>query len=263
MTGGHVVRLLPASAGSLAEGAPPSPPGTIYLLAAQGGISSTARDGFTLRFGRNADETHVCVGANDQHVSRRHGRFSCAGRTWTVHNDGQLPIAFPGPALLLRGERRELAEGYTPLFILGSHRREHLLEVRVTGRELPRVAVAKDQATERPRFWIIDPTERLVLACVGQRYLRNEPHPRPLSWNLVGQQLRAATGDPAWTAKRAEKVVERVRARLIRAGVSGLRRDEVGEPVGNTLNHNLVIELLLSTTLAPEDLRLLGDTDDW
>ena len=259
----HVVRLLPASVGSLASGMPPSPPGTIYLLSAQGGISSTARAGFTLLFGRNADEVHVGVGANDQHVSRRHGRVSCDGRRWTVHNDGRLAIVFPGASLLLSGEQRELSEGYTPLFIRGSGRREHLLEIRVTGHEPPEPEVAKDQATQLPTLWTIDDTERLVLTAMGQRYLRHEPHPQPVSWNLVGQQLRSTTGDPSWTPKRAEKVVERVRARLVRAGVSGLTRDEVGEPVGNALNHNLITELLLSTTLVPPDLRMLGDSDDW
>ncbi|MGH3874906.1 MAG: hypothetical protein ACRDSR_25960 [Pseudonocardiaceae bacterium] len=34
-------------------------------------------------------------------------------------------------------------------------------------------------------------------------------------------------------------------------------RNEVGEPVGNALNHKLILELLLSTTLVPPDLRLL------
>lgn len=46
--------------------------------------------------------------------------------------------------------------------------------------------------------------------------------------------------------------------RLSRAGgVEGLTREEVGEPVGNTLNHNLIMELLRSTTLVPSDLNLL------
>ncbi|MFF3573845.1 hypothetical protein ACFYXQ_39445 [Nocardia jiangxiensis] len=45
-----------------------------------------------------------------------------------------------------------------------------------------------------------------------------------------------------------------VRNRLSRAGVAGLTRAEVGEPVGNALNHNLIQELLQTTTLAPFDL---------
>ena len=40
----------------------------------------------------------------------------------------------------------------------------------------------------------------------------------------------------------------------------GLTREEVGEPVGNTLNHNLLVTLLRSTTLRPADVEVLdGD----
>jgi hypothetical protein len=43
--------------------------------------------------------------------------------------------------------------------------------------------------------------------------------------------------------------------------VPGLRREDgVAEPVGNTLNHNLILALLRSTTLLPADLHLLGAT---
>jgi hypothetical protein len=41
--------------------------------------------------------------------------------------------------------------------------------------------------------------------------------------------------------------------------VPGLTREEVGEPVGNALNDNLIRELVLSTTLVPPDLALLDD----
>jgi hypothetical protein len=41
-------------------------------------------------------------------------------------------------------------------------------------------------------------------------------------------------------------------------GVPGLTREEVGEPAGNMLNHNLIMELLRTITLMPQDLRLLG-----
>lgn len=54
-----------------------------------------------------------------------------------------------------------------------------------------------------------------------------------------------------------EHLVVGVRTRLSRDGVAGLTRAEIGEPVGNSLNHNLLRELLLSTTLVPPDLALL------
>jgi hypothetical protein len=51
-----------------------------------------------------------------------------------------------------------------------------------------------------------------------------------------------------------------VRQRLSAKGVPGLTREEVGEPVGNTLNHLLLVALLRSTTLRPADVEVLdGD----
>ena len=51
-----------------------------------------------------------------------------------------------------------------------------------------------------------------------------------------------------------EHLVVAACTRLSRGGAPGLTREEVGEPVGNALNHNLLGELLLSTTLVPPDL---------
>jgi hypothetical protein len=45
-----------------------------------------------------------------------------------------------------------------------------------------------------------------------------------------------------------------VRERLSKGGIAGLTEAEVGQPVGNALNHNLLTELLLSTTLVPPDI---------
>jgi hypothetical protein len=59
-----------------------------------------------------------------------------------------------------------------------------------------------------------------------------------------------------------EHLVGRVRARLSRAGVAGLTREEVAGSVGNALNHNLLTELVHSTTLVPPDLRRLEPSDD-
>jgi hypothetical protein len=58
-----------------------------------------------------------------------------------------------------------------------------------------------------------------------------------------------------------EHLVARVRARLSRAGVAGLTREEVTGPVGNALNHNLLTEMVRSTTLVPPDLRRLDPPD--
>ena len=65
--------------------------------------------------------------------------------------------------------------------------------------------------------------------------------------------------DAGWTPKRVEHAVTAIRTRMSKGGVPGLTREEVGEPVGNALNDNLIRELVLSTTLVPPDLELLGD----
>jgi hypothetical protein len=52
-----------------------------------------------------------------------------------------------------------------------------------------------------------------------------------------------------------------VRKRLSQGGISGLTRDGVGDPVGNALDHNLLVELVLAATLVPPGLRLLDEHD--
>jgi len=54
-------------------------------------------------------------------------------------------------------------------------------------------------------------------------------------------------------------MITAVRAWLSQAGVARLTPEEVGEPVGNTLNHNLLTELVQSSTLVPPDLAVLDD----
>lgn len=79
--------------------------------------------------------------------------------------------------------------------------------------------------------------------------------------------LAARQPGAGWTQKKVEHMVVVVRDRLAHDGVAGMTREEVGEPVGNMLNHNLLTELLVSTTLVPPDLNLLdgelGDMPDF
>lgn len=78
-------------------------------------------------------------------------------------------------------------------------------------------------------------------------------------WALNTDELAEILPDQGWTAKRAEHIGVAVRKRLSHAGVPGLTRDEVGDPVGNALNHNLMLELVSSATLVPPDLRVLDE----
>ncbi|RZQ60089.1 FHA domain-containing protein [Amycolatopsis suaedae] len=257
--------VLSAGYGSLAHGVPPSVPGTIYALAINGGITVKPKQGRTLLFGRQREDVHVCVGEDDRKVSRLQGRLICDGGRWWMHNDGRVPIRLPGPRLLFPADEPfPLDEGYTAAFVPGSRDREHLLELFVTGSDVERPHAQPWEVTEPPKVWPLKPDERLALVALAQRYLLQEPRPQPRTWGQVAEQLSQLEPDAEkpWSAKRVEHLVVRVRTRLAKAGVAGLTREEVGEPVGNSLNDNLVRELLLTTSLVPPDLRLLDPPAD-
>jgi hypothetical protein len=254
---------LPPGHESLAFGVPPAPPGTIYALALTGGVRFGPREGRSIVFGRNRPDVHVCVGGNDRRVSRQHGTLTHRGDRWWVRNTGRLPLRLPGSRLLFTDEEAvPLADGYTPVFLRGSRGREHVIELYVTGPDDPQPPVRPGDPTQPPNVWRLTPTERLILVVLGQQYLLHELHPHPLTWQQTADHLADLRPDAGWGPKRVEHAVAAVRARLSRDGVAGLTRDEVGEPVGNTLNHNLIRELMESTTLVPPDLGLLGHTDD-
>jgi hypothetical protein len=96
----------------------------------------------------------------------------------------------------------------------------------------------------------------------GQRYLLHEGDPQPLGRKQAAEQLVELQPEEGWTTRKVEHTITAVRSRLSKAGVPNLTREEVGEPVGNKLNDNLLRELLLSTTLVPPDLRLLEDVGE-
>jgi hypothetical protein len=253
-------QLLPADTRSLAEGVPPAPAGTIFALAADGGFAVPPRK-FTLHFGRETDDVHVPIGVNDPHVSRLHGVLKCDGREWWVRNEGKLPIQLPG-AMLLAGNELPVEPGYTPMFIGVAKRRVHLLEVHVVGPRIADHSHEPHSGTKSPDLHDLNLKERLVLTALAQRYLRQERYPQPVSWRQAADDLNRRQDGTHWTPTSVAHIVGAVRRRLAEPPdpVPGIRvEDGVGEPVGNTLNHNLIQALLLSTTLMPSDLYLLGD----
>ncbi len=252
--------VLPADHHSLALGVPAgAAPGTLHVLALTGGITVRPREGRTVLFGRNRSDVHVCVGENDRRVSRQQGILTHLDDQWWVRTTGKLPLRLPRSRLLFnQDDPIPLPAGYTPLFVRGSSGREHLVEVHVQAEAGDGPAVGPEDVTQPPNVWPLSPTERLVLVVLGQRYLLHELYPNPLSWRQVAEHLNEISPDQHWSGKSVEHIVLAVRARLSRGGVAGLTRDEVGEPVGNTLNHNLVHELMVTTTLVPPDLRLIG-----
>ncbi|MEW2522469.1 hypothetical protein [Actinacidiphila alni] len=255
------VGILPKDIGSLSRAVPAAAPGTLLVLGSNGGMSVAPDAGFTLLFGRNEPDVHVCVGESDTAVSRRHGLITREHSRWMLSNTGKLPIRFPGSRLILKGDRAELTAGYTPLFIVAP-RQEHLLEVRIAAAARGDGGAPQmyGETTHDGGKYELRPEERLVLVCLGQRYLRNDPQPQPLAWAQVAFELTELRPDEQWGPKRAAHIVAKVRKRLSKeAGIPGLLEEEVPPPVGNALNHNLLTHLLVTTTIVKEDLRILGD----
>jgi hypothetical protein len=227
-------------------------------LSVAGGITALPEEGTVLRFGRNRSEVDICVGEDDLQVSRVHGLLTCLRGQWWLDAVGRTPIRMPGAVLLHSdADPVPIPTGFTPLFLQGSRGREHQLELYVAGAAGRRPPSQPSNVTEEPRRWRLSPVERLVLVVLGQRYLRNDKHPQPLSRQQIALELAELQPDAGWTVKKVEHYVSTVRHRLSRSGVFGLRQEEVGEPVGMTLAANLMHELLNSSSIAPSDLNLL------
>jgi len=251
--------------GSPADKVPSAPPGTIFVLGPEGGYAVPATR-YTLLFGRDREDVHVPVGVDDPTVSRRHGVFTCTGPEgdWWLRNTGKLPIELPDGALMLAGHRRIIEPGYTPLVINSSPQRSHLVEVRLVAAQDRSPRSTTNEPTVDPEtVYELSPQERLVLTALAKRYLDGDDHyPLPLTWD---DTAKIVNGSPystkRWTNRTVANTVEDVRERLHRRGIRGLRRDEVGEPVGSTLSVNLIRELLKTATLSAQDLALLIEVD--
>nr|WP_042193971.1 FHA domain-containing protein [Kibdelosporangium sp. MJ126-NF4]CEL20986.1 hypothetical protein [Kibdelosporangium sp. MJ126-NF4]CTQ95500.1 hypothetical protein [Kibdelosporangium sp. MJ126-NF4] len=250
--------LLPRGHGSLVNGVQRALSGSVHALALGGGYSVGPSEGRVVYFGRNRPEVHICIGEDDRQVSRRHGELKHWEGRWWLRNTGRRPIRLPRAQWLFADEEAvPLAEGYTPLLVPGSREREHLLEVFVTGTDGAKPVSRHTENTDPAHKYELIGDEKLVLAVLGQRYLLHDPSARPLTWEQVAAQLADLDKVTGWTAKKVAYKVNTVRGRLSSAGVPGLTREEVGEPVGNALNDNLLRELLRSTTLVPKDLEML------
>lgn len=250
--------VLPKGHDSLAMGVVKAVPGSVHALALGGGYTVGPREGRTVYFGRNRPLVHVCIGEDDQQVSRRHGELTHHHGQWWLRNTGRRPIRLPRSQWLFAEEGAiPLAEGYTPLHVPGSRDREHLLEIYVAGPDGGQPRSRHEEDTDPPRPHALTADEQLMLVVLGQHYLLRDPNPKPLTWKDAAHRLEELQPDAGWTPKKLERRVSAVRDRLSRRGVPFLTREEVGEPVGNTLNDNLLRELVRSTALTPKDLDLL------
>jgi hypothetical protein len=242
-----------------------TPPGTILLLADDRSYQKKPSADFEVFFGRGQDDVHLAVGVDDPYVSRRQGLLLCDGREWRLRNIGRLPIRLVDESMVLTGHELALRAGCTPLLVGAPAHRVHLVEVHVAGFARPGAGIGPETPTRSPDDYELSEVERLAVVAVAQRYLRQDPSPQPVSWAQAADDLSHAPGvGRRWTARSVEHVVAAVRQRLAtgRSPIPGILRGEMPEPVGNTLNHNLITALLRSATLTPHDLGLLGEEED-
>ena len=257
------VRLLDADGPSLAAGVPDVSPGTLYVRSVAGGIVVEPSGKLTVRFGRDEMNVHVPVGLGDRYVSREHGQVTRENGRWVLANHGKLPLQLPGPILVLSGGSTEVSPGYMPIFVKHRDGPLHVMETFLVPRAGQGWGSSDGASATIETPYELNDEEKLALIVLARRYLRHEAYAQPIGWAQAGEDMATVTGDPTWTGRRVERLVSGVRMRL-RADheVKGLTRDEVGEPVGNALNHNLITELLLNATLVPPDLAKI-DVLDW
>ena len=245
-----------------------TPPGTILVVAEERRFQKMPSAHFEVFFGRGLDDVHIAVGIDDPYVSRKQGLLLCDGHEWRLRNIGRLPIRLVDESMVLTGHELSLRPGCTPLLVGAPVHRVHLVEVHVAGFPRPGHEIGPETPTRSPDEYELSEVERLAVVAIAQRYLRQDPSPQPVSWAQAADDLSRApsAGEVGrrWTARSVEHVVAAVRQRLAtgRSPIPGILRGEMPEPVGNTLNHNLINALLRSATLTPRDLDLLGDDED-
>jgi hypothetical protein len=242
-----------------------APVGTLLVVAEDRRFQKKLGPHCEVLFGRGGDEVHLAVGMDDPYVSRRQGLLLCDGYEWRLRNIGKLPIRLVDETMVLTGHELALRTGCTPLLVGAPAHRVHLVEVHVSGVGRPGAGVGPESPTRSPDEYELSDTERLAVVALGQRYLRQDPSPQPVSWSQAASDLSRAPGARRWTARSVEHVVAALRQRLAtgRAPIPNILRGEMPEPVGNTLNHNLIMALLRSAALTPHDLALLGEDEDF
>jgi hypothetical protein len=237
-------------------------PGSLFVLALSQGVTVAPAPGRELRFGRNRPQVDLCVGEDDLRVSRQTGVISHRDGGWQVRNTGRLPIRLPGDQWLFpEHEPLPLIPGYTPMFVRGTRGREHVLEVYVIGPDGSCPPALFDAVTQPPKRYWLTAEEKLVLVVLGQRYFAQEAFAQPLGRKQVAEEMAELQPDEGWTEKKVDRTIAAVRLRLHHDGVPGLMKEELVEPIGNMLNHNLVQVLMSTSTLVPSDLKSLDGWD--
>jgi hypothetical protein len=252
------VEQLPVTQGSLAHGVPDHVPGTLYARSLSGGVRLRPRPERQVTFGRNKPEVQVCVGGDDQNVSRKHGTVTFHDGTWWLRNIGRRNLQLPETRqLFTESDPHPLDPGYTPVFIRTAGNRSHLVEIYVSDGTGRGPVSAHGAPTFEGHQWLLDYRERLVLVATAQPYLMQEDHPEPWPREAVANLLDEIDPTGGWTKSVVGHTIDRVRERLGKKGVAGVTQEKGSPPAGNRFKHNLIVELLASRTLVPPDLAIL------
>ena len=241
-----------------------APPGALIARGLSGRVVRAPEEGTRLSFGRNRPDVDLSVGEDDRGLSRKQGEIVHTQGRWWLSNTGKPHIVL-SRTLRIRADDEPvpLAPGYTTLLLGGSAGRTHLVEVYVVNDEGRLLPARFGDATVKRRVWPLNDQQRLVLTALGQRYLRKEPVPKPVDRQRVAELLNELCPGDEWDVKRVDLVVATVREGLSKAGVGRLTREEVGEPVGYDLSHNLLTELIVnSDTLGRRDLDAMDEALD-
>jgi hypothetical protein len=243
----------------------PSPPGTILVLSDERRYQKQPSVDYQVLFGRGGDDVHLAVGVDDPYVSRRQGALAWDGQDWQLRNLGRLPIRLIDDSMILQGQQLRLRTGCTPLLVGAPAHRVHLVEVHVAGFPRHGTQIGPDTPTKSPDVYELTEMERLAVVALAQRYLRQDAGPTPMTWAEAAAELNRVPRERRWSSRSVEHVIGALRQRLATTGrnpIPGILRGEMPEPVGNTLNHNLITALVRTATLTPDDLRLLGEEDE-
>jgi hypothetical protein len=96
------------------------------------------------------------------------------------------------------------------------------------------------------------------MTVIAQRHLLREPDPQPLTAQEAAVELAALQPEAAWTRKKVEHLVKKVRDRPTAQGVDGLVPEPGCTGFDSAFKRRLVDALLRSGTVGADDLRLLG-----
>ena len=250
----------------------PGRAGTLVVLEPGGGPTVGPQEGRVLWFGRNRPPAPCGGGAAAPGGRRRHGTLERRAGRWGGRPHGSRPVHVGGTRVLRRGdEPLPLAEGRTSLLVEGADPRNlHLVRVQVVGTVEPpphaRPAGAAEpgcRGTVPVHCFRLDPTERLVMTVMAQRYLLDRPallhvpDPQPLTAREAAVELAALQAEAGWTQKKVEHLVKKVRDRLTAQGVGGLVPEPGHTGFDSAYRRNLIDALLGTGTLTTADLRML------